>query len=164
MDRGAPGKQHGVASGAVLVLDDDGLSANHVGGAVQQQRSGHAAGQRAIDGLVLIVEGIQHHHLRRDRAGGFVDVVVERDMRVRIDDAGRQIFSAGVDHGRRRRRIHVLADGGDFAVLDIDAAVLDVAVSYGHHDGVLDYNFVVPGGGGCWAALLMANEEESEDQ
>ena len=48
-------------------------------------------------------------------------------------------------------RVHVLAHGGDFAVLDVDAAVLDVAVSDGHDDGVLDDDIIVSCVGGLLA-------------
>ena len=119
---------------------------------MQQQRRGHAARQRPIDRLVLIIERVDHHHLRRDRAGGLVHVIIQRDVRVRIDDARRQIFAAGIDHRRARRRSHILADGRDLAILDIDAAVLDIAVGDRHHDGVLDQDFIVrSGAGGCCA-------------
>jgi len=90
LDRpGCIGKKHGVARSAVLVLDDDRLPADHVGRSMQQERRGHAAGKRAVDGFVLIIERVFHHHVRRDRAGGFVDIVIERDVGVTIDDAGR---------------------------------------------------------------------------
>ena len=40
-------------------------------------------------------------------------------------------------------RVHVFADRGNFSVLDVNAAVLNVAVGDGHHHGVLDQNFIV---------------------
>ena len=64
-------------------------------------------------------------------------------MGVGIDDAGRQIFAAGVDHGRRRGRAYILAHRGDLAILDIYAAVFNVAVRNGHDDGILDHDFVM---------------------
>ena len=137
------GKQHGVPAGSVLVLDHNRLAADHVGRPVQQQRGGDAAGQAAIDGLVLIIEGVHHHHLRRDRAGGLVHVVVERNVRVRVDDARREIFASGIDHGGAGGGVHVFAHGGNLSVLDVDAAVLNIAVGDGHHHGVLDQNFIV---------------------
>ena len=121
-----------------FVFDDDGLAADHVGGAVEEQTGGDAAGERAIDGLVLIVEGVFHDHLRRDGAGGLIDVVVECDVRVAIDDAGRKIFAFGVDDGGAGGSVDGFIDGGDFAVFDQDRAVLNDAVGDGHHDGVLD--------------------------
>ena len=75
-------KQHGVTACSVLVLDDDCLPANHVGRAMQQKRGGYAAGKPAIDRLVLIVEGVHHHHLRRHRTGDFIHVIIERNVRV----------------------------------------------------------------------------------
>ncbi len=87
---------------------------------MQQQRGGHASGQRAIDGLVLVIEGVNHHHLRGDRAGGFVHIVIERDVRVRVDDAGSEIFPSRIDDRRAGRRIYVLTDRGDLAVFDVD--------------------------------------------
>ena len=76
------GKEHLIAAQSKFVLDHYGLAANHVGGAMQQQRSGHAAGKAAIDCLVLIVKGVHHHHLRRHRTGGFVHVIIERNVRM----------------------------------------------------------------------------------
>ena len=116
------GKQHGVAAGAVFVLDHNGLAADHVGGAVQQHGRGDAAGQGAVDGFVLVVEGVDHHHLRSDGAGGLVHVVVERDVRVRVDDPRSEIFSAGVDYFGVGRGGDVFADGSDLAILNVNAA------------------------------------------
>src|ERR1700733_5979835 len=135
---GRVGEKHFIARGSKLVLDDDGLAADHVGGTVKQERGGDAAGEGAIDGLVLVIEGIFHHHVRRDWAGRFVDVLVERDVRVAVDDAGCKVFSSGIDDGGVGGGADGGAYGGDFAVLDVDGAVLDVAVGDGHHGGVLD--------------------------
>ena len=146
------------------MLDDDGLPADHVGGAVQQQRSRHAAGQRAVDGLVLVVEGVLHHHLRRDRAGRFVDVVVEREVRVGVDDAGREILSARVDHRGRGGCVDRFADRGDLAVFDVDAAVFQVAVRDGHDDRVLDDDIVVRGCGGLLGEDCLGSADRSQQQ
>ena len=62
---------------------------------------------------------------------------------MRIDDAGSEIFSAGIDHGCRRRSIDGNAHGGDFAILDINAAVFQIAVGRGHDDGVFNYHITV---------------------
>ena len=64
-------------------------------------------------------------------------------MRVGIDDPWRQVFSAGIDHPRRGRRIHGFAYGGNLAVLDVNAAIFEVAVSHRYDDGILDDGFVV---------------------
>ena len=86
-----------------------------------------------------------HHHVRRDRTGGFVHVVIERDVGVRVDNARRQIFSARIDHRGHAGAGDVLADGGNLSVLYINAAALDIAVSDGHHDGIFDQDFVMVG-------------------
>ena len=61
--------------------------------------------------------------------------------------------------------VTMLADGGDLAVLYIDGAVLDVAVSDGHHGGVLDDNFIVNGGlrDGGGGEQRQAGAEERKD-
>ena len=65
LDRaGRVGKEHGIAIEANFVLDDDGLAADHVGRAVQQQLGGDTAGERLIERLVAIVEGVDHVHRR----------------------------------------------------------------------------------------------------
>ena len=84
--------------------------------------------------------------MRCDRACGFVDVFVERDVGVGIDDAGRQIFASGIDYRRASGRRDVLPYGSDFAVFDIDAAVRNLAMGYSHDHGVLDEYLVVGGG------------------
>ncbi len=81
------------------MLDDHGLPADHVGRSVQQQRRRHAAGESAIDGLILVVEGVLHHHLRRYGTGGLVYIVIQCQVRVGIDYSGREIFSARINDG-----------------------------------------------------------------
>ena len=147
MEPGRVGEKHFVAGGSKFVLDDHGLAADHVGGAVEEQTRGNAAGERAIDGLVLIIEGVFHDHLRRDGAGGFVDVVVEGDVGVRVDDARRDVFALRVNYRGTGGRVDGFTYGGDFAVLDQDGAVLDVAVGGGHDDGVLDDDVMMRRGG-----------------
>ncbi len=124
------------------MLDDNRLASNHVGRTVEQQRTRHASRQRAVDLLILIIESVLHHHLRSHRAGRFVDVVIERDMRVGIDDARRQVFSLRVDHAGVGGRIDRFADRGNLSILDVDRAVLDVAVRNGHDDRILDHDVV----------------------
>ena len=86
------------------MLDHDGLPADHVGRPVQQQRRRHSARQPAIDRLVLIIERIHHHHVRRDRAGRLVHVIIKRNVRMRIDDPRRHEFPTRVDHRDPGRR------------------------------------------------------------
>src|SRR6202030_1875896 len=120
------GKEHGNARVSILVLDHHRLPADHVGGAVQKQRRRHAAGERAVCGLVLKIEGVLHHHLRRNRAGGFVYVVIESDVGVGVDDAGGEVFSFGVDDGSCGGRVDAFSDGSDLAVFYVDGTILDV--------------------------------------
>ena len=81
--------------------------------------------------------------MRRDWTGGFVYVIVERDVGVGVDDARGQIFSTGINHRYICRGSDILPYRSDFAVLHVNAAALDVAVSDGHHDGVFDQDIVV---------------------
>ncbi len=131
------------------MLDDDCLSANHVGRPVQQQRSSHASGQRAIDRLILIIESIFHHHVRRNRTGRLVHIIVKRDVRMRIHDPRRDVLAAGINHGRARWRIHALTDSRNPAILDVNRPILDVAVCHRHDDSILDHNVVVRCTCGC---------------
>ena len=49
-------------------------------------------------------------------------------MRMTIDDAGHEVFAAGVDHFRIRRRLQILADGCDLSATDQHVSVLQSAV------------------------------------
>src|SRR5207253_9760608 len=86
-------EEHGIATGAIFVLDDDRLATDHVGRTMQQKRSCDSTSQPAVDRLILVVERIDHHHLRRDRTGGLVHVIVKRDMRMGVDNSWREIFT-----------------------------------------------------------------------
>src|ERR1700723_1274098 len=112
---------------------------------MEQKRRVHAPGERAVDGLVLVVESVFHHHLRRDGAGGLVHVVIERDVGVTVDDAGGEIFSLGIDYGGAGGGVYGFADGGNLAILDIDFPVFDVAVGDGHQSGVFDDDVAMGG-------------------
>jgi hypothetical protein len=59
----------------------------------------------------------------RDGAGRFIDVFVERDVRVGVDDAGRDVFASSIDDGGVGGRVDGGAYGRDFAVFDVDGAV-----------------------------------------
>jgi hypothetical protein len=69
--------------------------------------------------------------------------IIERDVGVGVNDARSQVFPAGIDHRNIGRRGYVFTYSGDFAILHINAAALDVAVSFRHHDGVFDQDIVV---------------------
>src|SRR5262249_29849357 len=96
------------------------------------------AGEPVVDGLIVIVESVDHHHVRSDGAGGFVHVAIEGDVGVGVDDAGSEIFAAGVNDRDPGRCVNFRTDSGDLAVLNVDAPVGNVAVSGSHDDGVLD--------------------------
>ncbi len=143
-------KEQLVAAKAVLRLDHHGLPANHVRRSVQQQRAGHASGQRAIDRLIGVVECVNHAHVRNNRRGGFVHVIAQRHVRVRIDNAWRKVFPAGIDYRHARRSANFVAEGSDLAVLYIDAAIRDLSVRDREQRGVLDKDVFRRGGrAGC---------------
>ena len=83
-------------------LDDRVAAADRVARAVQHVGDRDAAGELAID---VDVGGVEHvldaHHRRHDRAA-LVDGV-GGDVRVRVDDAGRDELAGGVDHLGARR-------------------------------------------------------------
>src|SRR4029077_13130440 len=112
---------------------------------MQQQRCGDAAGQRAIDRFVAVVKRVAHHHLRGDRAGGLVYVIIERDVRVRIDDAGHHELAGSVDHHGAGGRIYALADRGNLSVVNVNAAIFDLAVSDGQDGPTFDDYIIVDG-------------------
>ena len=143
-------KEQLVAAKAVLRLDHHRLPADHVRRSVQQQRAGHASGERAIDRLIRVVERIDHAHVRNHRRGRFVDIVAQRHVRMRIDNSGSEVFPAGIDDGHAAGSADFVAKGGDFAVLYIDAAIRDLPVRDGEQRGVLDKNVFRRGSGaGC---------------
>ena len=98
----------------------------------------------------MIVEGVDHHHVRGDGAGGFVNVTVEGDVRMGVDNAGSEVLAASIDHGDAGRSGDFGADGSDLAALHVDAAVGNIAVGGGHNDGVFEEDV---GGRGCRGVL-----------
>ena len=136
-------EEHGIAAGAIFVLDDDRLATDHVGRTMQQERSRDSTSQPTVDRLVLVIERIDHHHLRRDRTGGLVHVIVKRDMRMGVDNSWREIFTAGINDRRSRRGFQISSHCCDLAVFDVDAAILNVSMCDGHHDGIINKNFIM---------------------
>jgi hypothetical protein len=112
-------------------FDDECLAADRVRAAVKNVGHGEAAGQIALNRDVGGIEHVAHADHRAHRRRAFVDGVV-RDVRVRVDDAGRDEFARAVDDVGARRNLDVRADGGDLAVAHEDGAVLDGAVRDGH--------------------------------
>jgi len=157
---GSAGKEHGVAIEAVFVFDHDGLTANHVGGAVEKEGGRNATGKAVVDGLIVIVEGVDHHHVRGDGAGGFVNVTAESDVGMGVDNAGSEVLAASIDHGDAGRSEDFGADGSDLAVFDVNAAAGNVAVCGGHDDSVFDEDV---GGKGRRGVLRQGSQADRDD-
>ena len=77
-------------------LDHLVLAADRIGAAVQHVRDGQAAGQVAIDRHVGGIEHVFDAGHRAHRGAAFVDRV-GGDVRVRVDDAGRDEAALGFD-------------------------------------------------------------------
>ena len=136
------------------MLDDNRLATDHVGRTMQQERSRDSTSQPAVDRLVLVIERINHHHLRRDRTGGLVHVIVKCDVRMGVDNSWREIFTAGINDRRSRRGFQISSHCCDLAVFDIDAAILNVSMCDGHHHGIINKNIIVSGGLCCGSSRL----------
>jgi hypothetical protein len=117
---------------------------------VEKEGSRDATGKAVVDGLIVIVEGVDHHHVRGNWAGGFVNVTVEGDVGMRVDNAWSEVLAARIDHVDAGRSGDFGADGRDLAFFDVDAAVGNVALGDGHNDGVFDEDV---GGRGRWGVL-----------
>jgi len=77
--------------------------------------------------------------------GAGLVIVVEGDVRMGIDDARGKKFAASIDNGGGRRCVYILTYGCDLSVLDVDAAILNIAVCHCHHDRIPDQDFVMRG-------------------
>ena len=109
------------------------LAADRVGAAVQHVRHRQAAGEVAIDCDVGRVEDVLDPRHRAHRRAALVDRF-RGNVRVRVDDAGRDESPGGVDNLRARRyRRAGSADRGDPAVADDHHAVLDGAARDGQN-------------------------------
>ena len=117
-----------------LVLPADG-----VGRAVQQIGGGDATCKLPVDVDVGGIDDIPHAHLSGDRAGGFIDVAENGGVGVRVDDARRHMFAAGIDGQRVGGGGQVGSDGGDFAITHQHVGVWQHACrSTGPDGGVFD--------------------------
>ena len=83
-------------------LDHLVLAADRIGAAVQHVRHRQPAGEVAIDRHVGGIEHVLDAGHRADRRAAFVDRV-GGDVRVRVDDAGRDEASLGIDDVGARR-------------------------------------------------------------
>src|SRR5262249_31501358 len=106
-------------------LRDLRLAADRVGRAVQDVRDGRAAGELAVDRDVERVEDVPDADLRRHVVRALVDVAVDGRVRVRVDDAGRDVHAMSVDLDGPRRRRHALPDRHDLAARDDEVRVLE---------------------------------------
>ena len=111
-------------------LDVDGLSAVGARAPVQDVRRRHAAGQVPLTRYVERVQHVAHARHRAHRRGALVDGVV-RDVRVRVDDAGRHELALALDDLRPAGICTFVPTRGDFAVAHHDGAVVDRAVRDG---------------------------------
>ena len=118
-------------------FDGQGFAADGVGGAVENVGGGDAAGEGAVDGDVLGIEDVADIHHGGDADAAFVDTAIDGDVGVAIDDAGDDVLIGGVDDLGAGGLHDLLADFGDFTVLDEDGA-FEGALGDRHHGGVLD--------------------------
>src|SRR5262249_35131286 len=95
-------------------------------------------GKVAVDGDVVGVEDFGNVRNRGDGDAAFVDAAVDGDVRVAVNDAGRDVHSGTVDNLRAGRSFNASTDLGDLAVLNKDGTVLDGAFSDGEDGGVLN--------------------------
>jgi hypothetical protein len=105
---------------------------------VERVAGGDAVGELAIDADVLGIENVLDVHHRRDGDAAFVDAAIDGDVRVAVDDAGRNIHAGRVDHLRIGRSGDVRPERGDFPAANQDRAVFDAAVRDGDERGVPD--------------------------
>ncbi len=108
------------------VLERDCAPADEIGGAGQDLQRGDAAFERCLEAGILRPHAVLRPHVRRDRIGHFVAVAVRVDarsridaeMRVHVDEPGRDPAALCIDHARAGRRTEIRSDGFDLAVRD----------------------------------------------
>ena len=101
---------------------------------MQNLRRGHTPGQLTVNVHVLTVHGRLNGHLRAAGLRAFVDAACGRDVRVLIDDAGRQVFTAGINAfvggyigTEDRSFVQALPDSEDFAVVNDNVRLFELA-------------------------------------
>jgi len=109
-------------------LDDDGLPSDGICGTVEDVCGGYAAGEIAPNRDVVGVEHIGDVHHGGDGHGAFVDTAVNSNVRMAVDDPGRNELAGGINHDRVRRSFQGTPDRGDLSVFDQDVAFVDGAV------------------------------------
>src|SRR5205085_3296549 len=115
---------------APLPLYDLTLSADGIGGAVQDERGGGAAGELAVDVDVFAGEHVADAHHAAVRQRDLVDASLDRSMAVCVDDARKDELAGGFDDlcagGDGHRRVRPC--GGDLGAANEHRPVLDPAV------------------------------------
>src|SRR6267142_1511943 len=119
-------------------LNHDGLAADGIGAAVKNVRGGNAAGEVAIDRNVIGIENFRYIRDGRNGDAAFVDAAIHGDVRVAINDAGRDEHSGAVNDLRAAGSFDVWAHFGNLAVLDQHRTVLDGALRHGQDSSVLN--------------------------
>ena len=92
-------EEHLVGTLAPAHLYYRALSTDGIRAAVQNIRSGHAAGHGAVNGNIFRIQDVFNGHHRRDRDAALIDTVCRR-VRMAIDDAGHQILSCSFNDFR----------------------------------------------------------------
>jgi hypothetical protein len=132
------------AGAAPPQLHHEVLAADRVGAAVQHVGGGDAAGEVAVDVDVRRIEDVLDAGHRADGRPTLVDRV-RRDVRVGVDDAGRDELALAVDHRRARRRVAgALADEADRSAVEHHGAVLDALAGGGQHRRAADHDRLRP--------------------
>src|SRR5579863_6084324 len=119
-------------------FDHHGLPADSVRAAVQDIRSGDAAGEIAIDRNVVGIQNVSDVDDRRNGNAAFIDAAIHGDVRMAINNPWDDKLPGGIDHLRIFRSFDAGADFHNFAVLDQDRAVFDGAVGNSEDGGVLN--------------------------
>ena len=119
-------------------LDYRALSADGICAAVEDIRSGYAAGHGPVDGDVFRVQDVFDGDHGGHRNAGLIDAVRGR-VRMAIDDAGHQILPGGVDDLRIGGNQDLLPHFHDFSIAHQHRA-LEGSFGDGEDGGVLNDN------------------------
>src|SRR5690606_28352036 len=122
----APGRArelHALVGGGGDVLEGDAAAADQVGRAGQDLQRGDAAGARGVEAGVRRPHRMLGPDVGGDRRGGLVAVGVrahartrvDAEVRVHVDDAGRDPLAGAVDAGGAFGRLEAPADRDDSA-------------------------------------------------
>ena len=141
------GKLHPLRCARRHVLHRDPATADEIPGSWQDLHRRHAAGKRELELRILRPDRMVGPHFRGHRIGHLVAVLqrfdagrrVDAEMRMGVDDSGRDPFTGGIDDHGVRRSIHALADRGNLAVLEQDRSTFDQRTCRGEDGRVPDH-------------------------